>query len=235
MNDICQCGVNSSNLQSTEYFSFTCDPENLMIVNFEGYIYGFSLNNTITDVMDIYDQWAHAVSSVDVFGDILYTGQCEVSGSTSAPTTSSESLSLELIAGVILGSFLAIIFVLCCACMAYCWCRKRKSSQSSGHNVQNTVNSRERLGHNEQHTIDSSGRFGHNEQHTINVNLTLGGYEQQTVNPSQALGDYEQQTVNPSQALGHYEQYTIKEDSYNLSDGKSTSFPPTYTEATKMP
>ena len=168
MDDNCQCGISSANLLSVEYFSFTCDLTNPNAVNFSGYIYGSSLTTETTYLMDAYYQWVNATSPVDVFGDILYTNQCEVSQTTSPPTTS-ESQSLRLILGVTVGVSAVFVCMCCCACLAYCFFWKHKKKQAHHQQRQHATNQRASSGQHmqvisEQYTIYHGRVPGINDQ-----------------------------------------------------------------------
>ena len=92
--------------------------------------------------MDAYYQWAYATSPVDVFGDILYTNQCEQA--TSPPSTGeTQNLNLPVVLGATLGSCAVVAIIFCCACLLYCFLRKRKQKQTQRQNRELATNQRE--------------------------------------------------------------------------------------------
>lgn len=86
--------------------------------------------------MDVYYQWASATSPVDVFGDILYTNQCE----TTSPPNADESQDLKLILGVSLGGCAVVATIFCCAFLIYCIFCKNKKKQVQRQQRQNAIN-----------------------------------------------------------------------------------------------
>ena len=215
VNDICQCGFNSSSLQSTDLFSFTCDPTNPSTVTFKGSIYGFSLTNDVDELNRIYSQWINAISPINVFGDILYTGQCE--GSTSPPTTTTTSPPtttttnsnaksdepVGLIIGGILGSFALLASIICCAAVVYFVWAQRKRNQAPVQRAQCTT------------TKSQSQVHVYSEQSEVNLRKIPIHAEQGPIDPG----------CNPMPAYNP--QYTVTQDYYN--QGAETAFSPTGT------
>ena len=203
LNDVCQCGFDSSNLQSADLFSFTCNPSNPSTVTFNGNIYGFSLTNDVDELRPIYYQWANAISPVDVFGDILYTGLCEESTSppittstitTSTITTSSSAASdqpLGLIIGVVLGSIVIAASTICCVAVAYFVWAQRKRNQAPVRSAR--------------YTTDHSQTQVHvfSEQGKVDLKQMPIQTEQGPINP----GSNPMPAYNP--------QYTVTQDYYN--------------------
>ena len=206
MNDVCQCGFNSSNLLSADLFSFTCDPTNPSTVTFEGFIYGFSVTNDENELLLIFNQWVSAVSPVDVFGDILYTGQC--GESTSSPTTPpppSDSATSDdfigLITGVTLGIVTVIASIIFVGVACFVWGR-RKCNQAPAQSVQMT-------------TCNSPVQMNaYNEPYKVDFNQVPIQTEHGPIDP----GSNPMPPYNP--------QYTLTQDYYKPD--AETPFPPTH-------
>ena len=116
MNDICQCGIDSSNLLSMEYYSFSCPEDHPNEVNFSGYMYSNSRVADTAYLTDIYYQWVNGTNPVDVFGDILYTNQCDMDSSSIIGVTVGVTIAFIVI---------LICFVFCLGACCYCFLKKR--------------------------------------------------------------------------------------------------------------
>ena len=112
-----QCGndFSSGNLLSTTYSSFTCQSNNNSLVQYNGYIYGYSLTNN-APLLAAINQWTSSIPTINVFRDSF---QVASNCSDFIPQNNTEtgiSFSTEVIAGISAAAAVVILCALCCCC-----------------------------------------------------------------------------------------------------------------------
>ena len=127
--EICQCGFTSSSLISTSNSSFACHPDDPTVVQYQGLIYGISVDNN-DQVVDAFHEWAASNASIQIYGDTLYVGcvvsttpsMTPVASSSPSPVDSSGNNNEIVAVAVTLAVIVAIGFPIgvgCCLVVAY--------------------------------------------------------------------------------------------------------------------
>ena len=122
--EICQCGFNSSSLISTSNSSFSCHPDDPTIVVYQGLVYGISITNNM-QLVNSFHEWAASNASIQIYGDTLYIG-CTISTQPSATMTPAASgsptpVDVTLVVALVIGGIGLIslpISVCCCVVIA---------------------------------------------------------------------------------------------------------------------
>ena len=108
----CTDTFTSGNLLSTEYSTFTCQTFNSTLVQFRGFIYGYSLTDD-APLLSAINQWETMKPFINVFGDQLQVGiNC-------SDDANSAGLSSGAIGGIVAAILFAGAVCLCCCCCYY--------------------------------------------------------------------------------------------------------------------
>ena len=105
----CTDTFTSGNLLSTEYSNFTCQSHNSSLVQFRGFIYGYSLTDD-APLLSAINQWITMKPFINVFG---YQLQVEINCNDDA---NSAGLSSGAIGGIVTATLFAGALCLCCCC-----------------------------------------------------------------------------------------------------------------------
>lgn len=122
----CGNGFSSGNLLSTTYSSFTCQFNNNSLVQYNGYIYGYSLTNN-APLLAAINQWTSSMPTINVFRDSFQVGS-NCSDFIPQNNTGTGSISTGVIAGISAAAAVVILCALCCCC---CYIVNRSSENTN--------------------------------------------------------------------------------------------------------
>ena len=107
----------SGNLLSTEYSTFTCQTFNSSLVQFRGFIYGYSLTDD-APLLSAINQWITMKPFINVFGDQLQVGRncSDLNITASSDDGNPAGLSSGAIGGIVAAILFAGAVCLCCCC-----------------------------------------------------------------------------------------------------------------------
>ena len=111
----CGNGFSSGNLLSTTYSSFTCQSNNNSLVQYNGYIYGYSLTNN-APLLAAINQWTSSMPTINVFRDSFQVGSNCSDFIPQNNTGAGVSISTEVIVSISAAAVVVIICALCCCC-----------------------------------------------------------------------------------------------------------------------
>ena len=111
----CGNGFSSGNLLSTTYSSFTCQSNNNSLVQYNGYIYGYSLTNN-APLLAAINQWTSSMPTINVFQDSFQMGSSCSEFIPQNNTGAGISVSTRLIAGISVAAAVVMLCTLCCCC-----------------------------------------------------------------------------------------------------------------------
>ena len=116
-----QCGsdFSSGNLLSTTYSSFTCQSNSNSLVQYNGYIFGYSLTNN-APLLAAIDQWTSSMPTINVFRDSFQVG---------SNCSDFTGISTEVIAGISVAATVILCTLCCCCCyIIYCYFSSKNTS-----------------------------------------------------------------------------------------------------------
>ena len=124
----CTNTFTSGNLLSTEYSTFTCQTYNSNLVQFRGFIYGYSLTDN-APLLSAINQWITMKPFINIFGDQLQVGRncSDLNITASSDDANPAGLSSGAIGGIVAAILFAGAVCLCC-CVCCCYISRKSSS-----------------------------------------------------------------------------------------------------------
>ena len=128
----------SGNLLSTEYSTFTCQTFNSSLVQFRGFIYGYSLTDD-APLLSAINQWITMKPFINVFGYQLQVSRncSDLNITASSDDGNPAGLSSGAIGGIIGAILFAGAVCLCCCCC--CYISRKFSSKNKWSSPTSTV------------------------------------------------------------------------------------------------